>query len=181
MNACWCVMLQTEPLDDFPLDGAFLNDSPLSWIAREESKPGRPAAPRRTITTPPSGTARATGEYSSWVLHASTGWSNSRRREDPELVCEQLIGVFARLVGRKSLPVDHAVAHLWNSALAVSPLDRGCLWDASAGLGVCGDWCSGSRVEGAFLSGQAMAGAVLRSLTIDRPKATVATATAASR
>jgi len=35
-------------------------------------------------------------------------------------------------------------------------------------LGACGDWCAGPRVEGAFLSGAAMAGAVLRELTIDR-------------
>ena len=37
-------------------------------------------------------------------------------------------------------------------------------WDADLNLAVCGDWCQGARIEGAFLSGQAAAGHILRSL-----------------
>jgi len=42
------------------------------------------------------------------------------------------------------------------------------LFDPVAGIGACGDWCGGSRVEAAFLSGAAIAGTVLRRYTIDR-------------
>jgi renalase len=35
------------------------------------------------------------------------------------------------------------------------------VWDASAGLGVCGDWCLGDRVENAFVSGLELALAVV--------------------
>ena len=31
------------------------------------------------------------------------------------------------------------------------------LWDAKTGLGVCGDWCLGHRVEDAFVSGLELA------------------------
>jgi predicted NAD/FAD-dependent oxidoreductase len=31
-----------------------------------------------------------------------------------------------------------------------------CWWDAAQGLGVCGDFFTGSGVEGAWLSGQAL-------------------------
>lgn len=180
MNACWCVMLRTEALDELPVDGAFLNDGPLSWIVREESKPGRPAAfapPAGSSDEHPTGMTEHKSNSaasapkqtcSNWVLHASPQWSNPRRQEDPAVVCKELISAFTRLVGRRELPILHAAAHRWGSAIAVDPLDDGCLWDAAAGLGACGDWCAGSRIEGAFLSGQAMAGAVLRSLTIDR-------------
>jgi len=54
-----------------------------------------------------------------------------------------------------------AQAHRWRYAQAAEALDLGCLWDGELGLGVCGDWCQGSRVEGAFLSGMAAAGRVL--------------------
>ncbi len=38
---------------------------------------------------------------------------------------------------------------------------EGCFFDAESGLAVCGDWLSGGRVEGAFLSGTAAAECVL--------------------
>jgi predicted NAD/FAD-dependent oxidoreductase len=31
------------------------------------------------------------------------------------------------------------------------------LFDPQLGIGACGDWCGGRRVEGAFLSGHALA------------------------
>jgi renalase len=34
------------------------------------------------------------------------------------------------------------------------------LWDAKARIGVAGDWCTGHRVEDAFLSGLSLALAV---------------------
>ena len=43
-------------------------------------------------------------------------------------------------------------------------LDTPALYDAATGLGACGDWCAGPRVEGAFLSGRRAAASVLRSL-----------------
>ena len=61
-----------------------------------------------------------------------------------------------------SYPVDKCL-------VSDEPLDDECLWDPAAGLGACGDWCGGPRIEGAFLSGMAMAGSLLRHLTIDRP------------
>lgn len=38
---------------------------------------------------------------------------------------------------------------------------NGCLWQAHAGLGACGDWLAGPRVECAWLSGSALAEAML--------------------
>jgi predicted NAD/FAD-dependent oxidoreductase len=41
------------------------------------------------------------------------------------------------------------------------PLPQRYLLDGDLELGACGDWCGGPRVEGAFLSGLALAEAVL--------------------
>jgi hypothetical protein len=41
-------------------------------------------------------------------------------------------------------------------------------------LAVCGDWCHGSRIEGAFLSGHAAAGYLLRDLALKHDQAATA-------
>jgi predicted NAD/FAD-dependent oxidoreductase len=45
----------------------------------------------------------------------------------------------------------------WRYALPAEPLPDRCLFDGDTNIGACGDWCSGPRVEGAFLSGAAVA------------------------
>ena len=52
-----------------------------------------------------------------------------------------------------------ALAHLWLYALAEStePLATNHLWDESSQLGVCGDWLTSGRVEGAWQSGSQLA------------------------
>lgn len=47
------------------------------------------------------------------------------------------------------------------SATSLS-IDRRALFDPDSGLVVCGDWLAGGRVEGAFRSGTAAAGCLLR-------------------
>ena len=39
----------------------------------------------------------------------------------------------------------------------MQPLGASHLWDAKAGIGACGDWCIGHRVEDAFVSGLELA------------------------
>ena len=48
----------------------------------------------------------------------------------------------------------------WKCAKTMNPLGRSHLWDAKAGMGACGDWCLGHRVEDAFISGLELALAV---------------------
>jgi len=46
---------------------------------------------------------------------------------------------------------------------APSPASAGqCWWDATQGLGVCGDFLGGTGVEGAWLSARALASALLQ-------------------
>ena len=52
-------------------------------------------------------------------------------------------------------------AHRWAYSIPVDPAPEACLFDPESGVGACGDWCGGARVEGAFLSGIAMAERIL--------------------
>ena len=119
----------------------------LGWVARESSRTGQPANPE----TPDDAEA--------WALHASAEWSRANlEREAPEVAAD-LVAAFRDLTGAPE-PV-YASAQRWRYALVEQPLGDPCLWDAASGLGACGDWCLGGRVEAAFTSGEALAAAVL--------------------
>ncbi|MDJ0788466.1 MAG: NAD(P)-binding protein [Myxococcota bacterium] len=140
---CIAVMTTFAAPLDAPFDAAFVEDSPLSWIAREASKPGREAGER-------------------WVLHASAEWSEAHLEEDPAAAPALLLEALGKALGKPLPAVAHQAAHRWRYALAKRWLEDGFLLDAEARVGACGDWCAGSRVEDAWRSGVALAGEILR-------------------
>lgn len=152
VDPCWAVMLAADGIGDVGFDGGLVHDHPLAWIARNDNKPSRPQ-----------------DDTSTWILHASAQWTRDNLDRDGEDVAKELITLFGDLIGRRDFHVRYQKAHRWMYALCRKPLEAGCLWDAQENLGVCGDWCLGGNIESAFLSGQAMAGTLLRHLTIDRP------------
>jgi photolyase PhrII len=143
MIGCWAAMVAFDPSLDLPFDGAFVQESLLSWIARNSTKPGR------------------TSEPETWVLHASPEWSDEHIDADPEEVLPELLRAFAEATGRQLDRPSFASCHRWRYANVQEPLNQRCLFDPESGVGACGDWCGGPRVEGAFLSGMAVAGRLL--------------------
>lgn len=138
MTPCWTVMTAFDRPLSFPADAATVHDSPLSWIARSNSKPGR-------------------GEAADcWVLQASADWSRRHIDLSPEIVSEHLLRVFETVVGEQS-KVIHLTAHRWRYALPEQSRSISDQFDSARHLGICGDWCLGNRVEAAFLSGLAVA------------------------
>jgi predicted NAD/FAD-dependent oxidoreductase len=86
--------------------------------------------------------------------------------DSPEEVMKNLLQEFWRVTGLPAVNPSHIDARRWRYALPPEPLEDRCLFDPATGLGACGDWCSGQRVEGAFLSGAAAAGYVLRATVL---------------
>jgi predicted NAD/FAD-dependent oxidoreductase len=144
MTPCWAVLAAFERRIEVAWDGAFVNDSPLTWIARNSSKPGRDRV------------------RDCWVLHASPEWSAAHRNLAPDAVRATLLGAFATLTAAPTLSPIHLDAHRWLFSGTPLSLDRLVLFDDDAGLVVCGDWLAGGRVEGAFRSGSAAAACILR-------------------
>lgn len=112
----------------------------IAWLARESSKPGRSAIER-------------------WTVQASAAWSQEHLQDDPSRVTAKLIKAFAEITGIRAQPAFTEV-HRWLYAKTDKPLGVSHLWDGKAGIGVCGDWCLGHRVENAFVSGLEMALAI---------------------
>ena len=131
-----------KPLD-LPFDAAFIHQSPVRWAVRNNSKPRRP-------------------EPECWVFHANAEWSQTvYNRKDHKTAGRSLLVSFFESIGQTFIEPIYQSTRYWQSAAAVNPLNVGCLWDAELNIGVCGDWCQMSRVEGAALSGMAMAGRIL--------------------
>jgi renalase len=142
MHPTWATMVVLQDRLDVACDGAFLNDhASLGWISRDASKPSRSA-------------------QDTWVLHANREWSTSHLEDDAEHVALELTSAFTALCNVSS-PVVHARAHRWRFALPDPVTDSPALFDGRLGLGAGGDWCGGPRIEGALLSGSALAGRVL--------------------
>ena len=138
MNGCWALMLAFERPLPLEFDGAFVENSPLSWVSRNSSKPARETS-------------------GSWVLHASADWSEKHIDDSPEQVMPKLVKAFWDATGIGPVDPAFCTAHRWRYAIPVKPLESRCLEDCEKRAIACGDWCAGPRVEGAFLSGLAAA------------------------
>lgn len=151
---CWTLMLgwppETPPgaLPGPPADAATLTAGMLSEVVDVSGLPG-PAWRR-------------------WVLHATPAWSAAHLELSPEAATDAMLQALPAL-GVRTAPT-HAVAHRWRYAQVAAPAAAACGWDAALRLGSCGDaWGGGDGaslpegVERAWLSGQALAQAVLAS------------------
>jgi len=112
----------------------------IAWLARESSKPGRESIER-------------------WTVQASPEWSQKHLEDDAERVKAKLLKAFTEITGIRATP-SHADVHRWRYAQTTAPAGQSHFWDAKAGIGLCGDWCLGHRVEDGFVSGLEMALAI---------------------
>jgi renalase len=112
----------------------------LAWLARESSKPGRDTIER-------------------WTVQASADWSTEHLDDDAARVQAKLLKAFAEVTGIRAEPA-HADVHRWRYAKTITPLGQTHVLDSALGIGLCGDWCLGHRVENAFVSGRSLGDAL---------------------
>ena len=115
-------MLATTETEDVGFDGAFINNNPLSWLARDDSKPGRKCD-------------HHANSHDRWVLHASADWSHEHLEHPQAAIQSKLIEAMEAALGRSFKVVGDVVTHLWRYAIPANPLDSESLWDAEARLG----------------------------------------------
>jgi predicted NAD/FAD-dependent oxidoreductase len=141
---CWTLMIAFPQANQPTLshlgpqwNAARSNHHRVAWLARESSKPGRERIER-------------------WTLQASPAWSKEHLRDDAARVEAKLLRAFSEITGIRATP-SHAQTRCWPEAQTQVPIGAPHLWDAKARLGLAGDWCTGHRVEDAFLSGLTLA------------------------
>jgi renalase len=135
MHPSWTVLAAFEEKVAARFDAAFVTGSPLGWIARNTSKPKRD------------------WKVDAWVIQATTSWSQAHRDDRSDDVGAFLMEAFEDLIPAGLPRAFYATVHRWPYAAADPPLAVGALHDVESRMTLCGDWCVGSRVEDAFLSG----------------------------
>lgn len=139
MAPCWAAMFAYQKRIGALSDIVRGEDaSPLGWVARNGSKPGRDGA--ETV-----------------IVHAGAAWSADHLEEEPDAIRDLLATAMAERFGDDAGDPEFGVAHRWRYArvdrAAGLPFFSGCDGRVLA----CGDWCLGGRAEAAFESGQAAA------------------------
>lgn len=142
MHACFALMVGLPERFDPGWDSLRVSNLPISWLALNNSKPGRD----ETVST--------------LVIHASPEWSDENAEADRDWVQGVMLDTASTLCGRKLDEAPHIALHRWLYAYANEGVGQACLIDPALGVILAGDWCVGGRVEGAFLSGRAAAKAI---------------------
>jgi len=127
---CLVAMLTFEGDTSYEFGGMGFKNEKVSWVARNQSKPGRPP-----------------GEQ--WVIHGSSDWSREYLEESREWIADELHqwvhGAFP------GLPQAHCkVGHRWKYALVEQAVGRSFMTEGR--ISVCGDGMLGGKVEAALLS-----------------------------
>ena len=131
---CWAGLFAFEEALPIDWDMARFDGHPvLDVISTSVNKPGR--------------TGPAT-----YVVHGRADWSITHLEEAADQIASLLLQELAALCGPLPPPLVQS-AHRWRYARVETSHGPGFLYDGDQGIGACGDWLSGPRVESAWVSG----------------------------
>lgn len=147
--ACWSVVMRTPAT--LPYQALFFKDHPsLNWAANNGSK-----------------YALQNLGHSLWTLHANPAWSAQHIDSAPAIIAQQLINDFADCFSSNNQGIQNRPevvhTHRW---LYARPADNSTatpingapyIYRQQQQIGLAGDWLAGGRVEGAWISGNALA------------------------
>ncbi len=135
----------------------FPPEGPIARIDRQGDRPWRQASCRREV----------------WTAHATPAWTANHLEAAPETVEPLLREALQAAAGCWPQWEVHGV-HRWRHAQSAAPVptDGPCWWAPQLGLGVCGDALGGGGVEGAWMSGRALAALLTSGAPISLPTET---------
>ncbi|NCP12975.1 MAG: NAD(P)-binding protein [Sphingomonadales bacterium] len=140
---CWAAMAGFGASLPYTDDTFRSEAGPISWAARNSAKPGRSGA-------------------ETWVIHASQTRSRAIIELPKDEAAQVLLADFFAATGTAPVAPLHLDAHRWLYALPQALKGEGARFDPALSLGIAGDYLHSPRVEGAWLSGQALARQVLQ-------------------
>lgn len=144
-DPCWTVMAAFDAALPIEADKIWAPKADISWAARNSAKPDR-SGPE------------------SWVIQASADYSREYLELDAEDAARQILARFFAENAVAPVKPAYITAHRWRYSMPRPNATPRVLWDDKQKIGAAGDWLVKPKVEGAWLSGRAMAEAVLASL-----------------
>lgn len=141
---CFAVMLGFNKPLTLPFEAALIRNSPVSWIAQNNSKPGRPDA-------------------FSLVIHSNNELAGQHVDGDYLNVQNTLIDEGSRITQSDLHEHDHVAMHRWLYANTVKHNNnkREPLIDTNNQIAAVGDWCASAKIESAFLNGAQLSDALI--------------------
>ncbi|QEE45043.1 amine oxidoreductase [Rhizobium sp. WL3] len=137
LSGCFTLMIGLDASLDLGFEAARIEDDVLSWIAIEASKPGRP-------------------ERMALTIHSRNDWAEANLERDRSEVQTEMLAALKRLLGYDFSNATWLDLHRWRYANVEKAVGEPFLFDDALGLGACGDWCLGNRVEAAVGSATAL-------------------------
>ena len=138
LSPCFALMVALRDRPRLNFEAAVVRQSPISWLAINNSKPSRSA---------PSGL----------VVHSSNAWATAHIDEEPTVIENQLLDALHQLIDTDSLSIKAIHLQRWRYAKVEKAIGKAFLVDEKNRLAAVGDWCLGNRAEDAFVSGRALA------------------------
>ncbi|XP_048241536.1 renalase-like [Haliotis rufescens] len=154
MQLCslWVLLVAfREPLK-LPFQGAHVEHQDISWIANNTAKLGQkfPAS-----------------KIECWTVFSTREFGTANKVPQENIppgkaqgVTSKLLDAFSQATGKGQLPaVVYSRVQLWGAAVPMNVLgtDEECVFDSFSNVGICGDWLVSPCIQGAALSGLALA------------------------
>lgn len=166
MRPCFALMVTLVNATSVNFDGLFIENNILSWIAKDSAKPGRSNVAN----------AKANQVFETWVIHASSAWSQAHVDEDKATISALMLQAFkdvmhqaAKAASQPNTPllIQGQALHRWLYADCQTYLTSQFYYADDQHLGLCGDWLNGGKIQGAWLSGYQLARHLLKNLSIE--------------
>lgn len=159
MLPCFAFMLGFDSPVDLQFASAQVVGADISWLAHNESKPGR-------FQQNPAQDQVNRGGVTSIVVHAAHAWSALNIDHPERDIKAHLASQLEQWIGLDCSKATYSSLHRWRFAKSAHPDETDELFvDYDGRLAVAGDWCWGARVESAYLSGLMTARAIAQTLS----------------
>jgi len=136
MNSSITVLFMTNKTGN-KASSFFTNDNVLGWVSKENSK------------------RRFNYNKDLWVLQSTFEYGKKHTnnfRNKKKYYTNVLINKFKKLTKIKIKKIYFTHIHGWKYSSNSKPLKIQSHWDKKIGLGICGDWFGGPRLENGWLS-----------------------------
>ena len=136
MNSSLTVLLMTNKTEN-ESSSFFTNDKVLGWVSKENSK------------------KRFKFNKDLWVLQSTFEYGKKHTenyRNKKKFYTNVLINKFKKLTKIKIKKIYFTHIHGWKYSSNSKPLKIQSYWDKKLGLGICGDWFGGPRLEDGWSS-----------------------------
>ena len=138
MSPCFALMIALKDRPQLNFEAAVAQQSPISWLAINNSKPARSAR-------------------SGLVVHSSNEWARAHFDEVPTVIENKLLAALNQLIDPNLLSIQENDLQRWRYDKVEKAIGKKFLVDEENRLAAVGDWCLGNRAEDAFASGRALA------------------------